>query len=61
MADQPNETVSRGNRPWISHPGPEDTFNNEAGEHFQKQSGLPARKKLSAEDGELTMFSVGDK
>jgi hypothetical protein len=59
MADQPNETVNRGNRPWISHPGKEDTFTTEAGEHFAKQGGLPARKKLSAEDGELTMLVGG--
>lgn len=49
-----------GQRPWESHPVAEDTFTNEAGEHFAKQGSLPARKKLSAEDGTIEK-AYGDK
>lgn len=59
MSDQLKEQAQADNgvRPWVSHPGPEESFPIAAGEHFAKQASLPARKKLSAKDGVLTTIT----
>lgn len=62
MSDQLKEQAQADNgvRPWVSQPGPEESFNIAAGEHFAKQGSLPARKKLSSEDGVLTTIKGND-
>ena len=49
-----------GNRPWESHPATEEAHTIAAQEHFKQQGSLPARKKLSSEDGSLEVVKGQD-
>lgn len=49
-----------GNRPWESHPNPEESYSIAADEKFAKQGNLPKRTKLESDQGTIETFTPGN-